>query len=228
MKQSPLERSSMGKLLRTSIIVIFIAAIMAIAPYVPIAADFSRVIALWQHSPLAPVIFCLLGIPYAALGMPRQVLCAVAGLVFGIVMGLTLAMTATLLGNLIDFYLARIMWLRRDADRHAKPPTRLWQKKMASLGRIAENAPFRTILMLRLMPVGSALLVALGAGFYDIPVRAFIAGTLLGSLPQNLVFVLIGSGSHFGQGNQIIVGILLFGISMLLGVYLMRYRRAKF
>lgn len=228
MAQIPLKRGSMGKLLRTCLIVIILAGIMAVARYVPVAANFTRVVASWQHSPWAPVIFCVLGIFYAAFGMPRQALCAVAGLIFGVVMGLGLAMAATLLGNLIDFYLARIMRQKRDRDGQAPPPSRLWQRKMASFGQIAENAPFRTILMLRLMPVGSALVVALGAGYYDISVGAFIAGTLLGSLPQNLVFVLIGSGSHLGQGSQIMVGVLLFALSMMLGILIMRHRQEKF
>ncbi|XAO71071.1 MAG: VTT domain-containing protein [Acetobacteraceae bacterium] len=228
MEQTPLKRGGMGKLLRACLIVIVLAGIMTVARYVPVAANFTRVVASWQHSPWAPVIFCLLGIFYAAFGMPRQALCAVAGLIFGVVMGLSLAMAATLLGNLIDFYLARIMRQRRNRDGQATPPTRLWQKKMESFGHVARNAPFCAILMLRLMPVGSALLVALGAGYYDIGVSAFIAGTLLGSLPQNLVFVLIGSGSHLGRGSQITVEVLLFALSMMLGILIMRHRQEKF
>ncbi len=129
MEQTPLKRDSMGKLLRTCLIVIILASIMAVARYVPVAANFTRVVASWQYSPWAPVFFCFLGIFYAAFGMPRQALCAVAGLIFGVMMGLSLAMAATLLGNLIDFYLAKIMRQRRNRDGQSAPPLRLWQKK---------------------------------------------------------------------------------------------------
>lgn len=53
----------------------------------------------------------------------------------------------------------------------------------------------------------------------------FVWGTLIGALPQNVVFVLIGSGARLGHGFQTIAGILLFVASGALGITLLRQAR---
>jgi len=79
--------------------------------------------------------------------------------------------------------------------------------------------------LIRLLPVGSNLLTNLAAGISSIRPAPFFSGTLLGYLPQTLVFALVGSGVHIAPTLKLSLAIGLFLISGALGAYL--YRRFR-
>lgn len=176
----------------------------------------------WKDQPLAPLIFLAIGIPYSLFGLPRQALCLVAGLMFGTLAGFGLAALATLCGTLLGF-----LWMRRLATPAQRQH---WQDrfkgKLRLIGHVLEKSPFQAVLTLRLLPVGSALMVTAAAGLYGVPLWAFGWASFIGAIPQNLVFVLIGAGAQFGEGVQIGLGILLFaGSSLLAWALLAKARR---
>ncbi len=82
--------------------------------------------------------------------------------------------------------------------------------------------PFLSILTLRLLPVGSALLLNLLGGVSGIGVLPFAAATVLGGLPQNVVAVLLGAGVRLDAVWQFVLGGGLFVASGVLGVWLLR------
>jgi uncharacterized membrane protein YdjX (TVP38/TMEM64 family) len=56
----------------------------------------------------------------------------------------------------------------------------------------------------------------------------FFTGSALGYIPQTLIFALIGSGINLDPTLRISVGVALFILSGVLGVYLYRrYRHGK-
>ncbi|WP_025886396.1 TVP38/TMEM64 family protein [Asaia prunellae] len=176
----------------------------------------------WQNQPLAPFVFLAIGIPYSLFGLPRQALCLVAGLMFGTLAGFGLAALATLCGTMLGF-----LWIRRLASSAQRER---WQTRFRGrlrlIGIILERSPFQAVLTLRLMPVGSALMVTAAAGLYGVPLGAFCWASFIGAIPQNLVFVLIGAGTQLGQGIQIGLGVMLFaGSSILAWALLTRARR---
>ncbi|GBQ82997.1 TVP38/TMEM64 family protein [Asaia krungthepensis] len=177
----------------------------------------------WKHRPLAPLVFLAIGIPYSLFGLPRQALCVVAGLVFGALAGFCLASAASLAGALLGF-----LWTRRMASPAQRA---LWQARfrgrLTLIGHVLEKTPFQAVLTLRLMPVGSAIMVTVAAGLYGVPLAAFGWATFLGAIPQNLVFVLVGAGAQLGQGVQIGLGFLLFIGSSILAWLLMRRARRE-
>jgi uncharacterized membrane protein YdjX (TVP38/TMEM64 family) len=79
--------------------------------------------------------------------------------------------------------------------------------------------------LVRLLPVGNNLLTNLAAGISSIRPMHFLAGTLLGYLPQTLVFALVGSGAHIAPAQKLALAIGLFLVSGALGVYLYRHFR---
>ncbi|HSJ47510.1 MAG TPA: VTT domain-containing protein, partial [Gammaproteobacteria bacterium] len=87
--------------------------------------------------------------------------------------------------------------------------------------------PLRTILLIRLLPLGSNLATNLAAGISRMGTRPFAAGSALGYLPQTLVFALIGSGIAVDPLWRIGTGILLFLLSGLLGLSLYRHFRLR-
>ncbi|GBQ13487.1 TVP38/TMEM64 family protein [Swaminathania salitolerans] len=201
---------------------VLLACLLLLAHEFSVTRSLLALIRGWKDQRGAPFLFLLVGIPYSFFGLPRQGLCLAAGLVFGTLTGFVLASAASLSGAVLGF-----VWIRRLAShaqrRHLQ--TR-FRGRLALIGRILERTPFQAVLTLRLLPVGSAVMVTAAAGLYGVPLAAFTWATFLGALPQNLVFVLIGAGTELGQSFQIGLGILLFaGSSLLAAMLLARARR---
>jgi len=154
------------------------------------------------------------GTLYCALGLPRQFMCLAAGMAFGVLDGIVLATLATVGGAVLSFSWSR--WVARAWIR------RRFAAVIARMDGFIQAGPFLSVLMLRLMPVGSSLLVNIVAGISRIGLAPFALATLLGSLPQGTVFVLLGAGTRLGHADQIILAVGLFAVSGMLGVWLMR------
>ncbi|WP_086658090.1 TVP38/TMEM64 family protein [Acetobacter orientalis] len=154
---------------------------------------------------------------WCAFGLPRQVAAFTAGLAYGVAEGTVLITLASTLGCIAGFYWAR--W-GGQAWARAKLGTRF-----ARMDAMLTRQPFLSILTLRLLPVGSALLLNILGGISGIRLLPFAAATLLGGLPQNGVAVLLGSGVQLGAWWQSALGVGLFVASALLGVWLWRRSR---
>lgn len=166
------------------------------------------------------LVFLGIGTLVCAVGLPRQAVGFAGGFAYGLVWGALLTTLATIAGCLADFVWARAVgrdWVRR----------RMRHGRLARLdGFIAAN-PFSAILTLRLLPVGSSLMVSLFSGVLGVRTWPFLAATLLGSLPQTLIFGLLGSGVGIGHGVQVLLGLGLFAASGIVGIYLF-FRTAAF
>ena len=163
--------------------------------------------------------FLVLGAVVCAVGLPRQAVCFAAGLAWGAVAGSAIGLAATLIGCLADFGWARVVardWARRRVLARSA--------RLLGLDRAVAARPFATILTLRLLPVGSSLLLSLAAGLSRAPFGAFLAATVLGALPQTVVFALLGSGVGVGHVARIVLALALFAVSAALGTALMRKR----
>lgn len=159
-------------------------------------------------------IFILAASAFCAFGLPRQAVCFAAGAAYGIGTGCVLATIATLAGCLCGYGWGR--WAGRPPM-----PARL-AATMARLDGFVRHEPFASVLTLRLMPVGSALLLNLASGMLGVRVVPFMLATMLGSLPQTVVFVLVGSGIRLGAAWRIGMAVALFALSALVGLWLMR------
>lgn len=162
-------------------------------------------------------LFFLAALLFTALGLPRQVVGFFAGYAFGLAVGGLLALVASLGGALLTFAVAR--WVGRDLVR------RWFTGHLRGLDEFVGDHPLRTILLIRLLPLGSNLATNLAAGISRMGAWPFAAGSALGYLPQTLVFALIGSGIAVDPLWRIGTGILLFLLSGLLGLSL--YRRFR-
>ena len=165
------------------------------------------------------MVFLCVGTAISAVGLPRQAVGFAGGFAYGPLGGILIASIVNLAAALADLMWARLVardWVRR----------RLRQGRMGRLDGFMNANPFTSILTLRLLPVGSSLMVSLLAGVLGVRLVPFLGATLLGSLPQTVVFVLLGSGARIGHGLQIGLGIGLFATSGLGGVFLLRRSRA--
>jgi len=161
------------------------------------------------------LMFLGLGIVATSIGLPRQLLAFIGGYAYGVAAGLSLALAASLGGCALTVLVSSTL-LR-------KPVKAKFPAAIASLDRLVEHDAFIKILVLRLQPFGTNLLSNICAGFTSISLPLFLSASLLGYVPQALVFALTGSGVRVGSNAQLQLSLVLFALSVLLGFYL--YRR---
>jgi uncharacterized membrane protein YdjX (TVP38/TMEM64 family) len=130
---------------------------------------------------------------------------------------LALALLAQALGCLADFAWAR--FLARDWA------VRGMGARLRRLDGFLAARPFRATLTLRLLPLGSNVVLSLPGGVSALPAGSFLAASVLGYVPQPLVFALLGGGVRVSEGVQVAIAVALFAASLFLGLALLRDRR---
>ena len=164
------------------------------------------------------IIFICLGVVFTGLGLPRQIISFLAGYAFGFVQGIGLALVATILGCMASFYFAR--FLGRDFV------VQKFSDKVRSLDNFLNQNPITMTLLIRFLPIGSNLASNLAAGVSGVRGLPFFFGSMIGYLPQTIVFALVGSGMSIEPIFRISLGGILFIFSGILGVFLFnRYRQ---
>lgn len=157
------------------------------------------------------------------MGVPRQLTAFLGGYAFGWFWGTVLATLGTALGCAMDFGLSRT--LGRDFVLHR------FGRRVERLDAFLRSDPWRSALAIRLFPVGHNMLTSVAAGVTSIPAAAFILGSAVGYLPQNLVFALAGAGisAETGLGRVLSIGfsVLLLMASGWLGVSVYRAYKRK-
>ncbi len=163
------------------------------------------------------LLFLLMGGLFTAIGLPRQVIAFLGGYAFGVGFGTLLGALAALLGCMLSFGYAR--FFGKDLLR-----ARLGARA-GRFDRFIHHHPFSMTVLVRLLPVGSNVLTNLAAGISSIRAVPFFLGSLIGYLPQTLVFALVGSGTQIDPVLKIGLAIALFLVSVVLGLYLYRRNR---
>lgn len=163
------------------------------------------------------LLFVAVGAMITAVTLPRQAVSFLGGYAFGFGLGTLLSVLATTCGCVIDFFFAR--WFGRDLI------TARFPNKIRRINDFIHDNTFGMTLLIRLLPVGNNTVTSLAAGVSSVRAVPFILGSGLGYVPQTVVFALIGSGIGINQTVRIGLGVALFLISSVLGVYL--YRRFR-
>ena len=177
-------------------------------------------VSVLRHGVSGRLLFLVAGTLICAVGMPRQAVCFAGGIAYGLLPGVLLSSLATVAGCMLGFLWARLAardWARRWLEARAGG----W---LGRLDRFVSANPFSAILTFRLLPVGSSLALNLASGVLGIGAVPFLAATVLGSLPQTVIFTLLGSGTRIGHTMQIVLALLLFVASGCVGLLLLRRR----
>jgi uncharacterized membrane protein YdjX (TVP38/TMEM64 family) len=166
------------------------------------------------------MLFLAVGGLVTAVAVPRHIVSFLGGYAFGFGLGSLLAVVATEIGCLLDFFYARII---------GRPllSARLGARVRRIEDFLAAN-PFSMTLLIRLLPVGNNFATSVAAGVSRVPARPFLLGSLVGYIPQTLVFALAGSGVEMGAGFRVAMAVLFFVVSGAIGIWLYRrYRHGK-
>ncbi|MDB5459215.1 MAG: hypothetical protein JWO72_956 [Caulobacteraceae bacterium] len=113
---------------------------------------------------------------------------AASGFLFGPLLGAAASMAGATLGAALAYGLAHTVVGRAQAR-----PARRADRLDALLAGMKADA-FRYVLSLRLMPLTPFTLVSIAAGLARAPLGPFLLGTLLGVLPESLVYAAVGAG----------------------------------
>lgn len=172
------------------------------------------------HGLSGEALFLVIGAVLTAAGFPRQAICFLGGYAFGFGWGTLWSLAASLGGCVLAFFYAR--WLGR-AFVLARFPNRIRR-----VDDFLRANPLSMALLVRLLPVGSNVITNLAAGVSSVRAAPFFAGTLIGYVPQTVIFALLGSGIHFAPAERIAASVALFLASGMVGIYLFRrYRRSR-
>ena len=165
-----------------------------------------------------PAWFVAAATAACALGIPRQLVALAAGYTFGFWPGCALALVAEGLGCAIDFMWARLLG-RAAAERFL---ARREGGRLHRLDRYLSARAFTATLTLRLLPVGSNIVLNLVAGVSGVAFTPFLAASVLGYIPQTAVFALAGGGASVSDGVQLALAAGLLALSIGLGIVLLR------
>jgi uncharacterized membrane protein YdjX (TVP38/TMEM64 family) len=165
------------------------------------------------------LFLCVAGLA-TALALPRHLVSFLGGYAFGVGLGTLLALAGTALGCLLTFFYARVIGRPLVSARLGARVQRIEDFLAAH--------PFWMTVLIRLLPVGNNFATNLAAGVSRVPALAFFLGSLLGYIPQTLVFALAGSGVDVGAAWRIGIAVALFLVSGIIGAWLYRrYRHGK-
>lgn len=161
--------------------------------------------------------FVLAGATLCAVGVPRQAVAFAASYTFGLWPGASLALAAQTIGCIAAF-----AWTRAVGRDWAAARLR---GRLARADRFLAANPFTATLVLRLLPIGNNLVLNLLAGVSGVATLPFVAASVLGYVPQTVVFALLGAGIRVAEGVQVAIAIVLFAGSSGLGMWLLRRER---
>ncbi|BAE53010.1 TVP38/TMEM64 family protein [Paramagnetospirillum magneticum] len=159
-------------------------------------------------------LFVIIGALAVCIGLPRQGVCFLAGYAFGFAEGLVWSSLASMVGCIMTFFYARQMGRSFVTSR--------FPERVARIDAFLAGNAFAMTLLIRLLPVGSNVITNLAAGVSGARPIPFFLGSLLGYLPQTVVFALLGSGIQVDPVFRIGASVVLFVASGVMGVWLFR------
>ncbi len=127
-----------------------------------------------------------------AVGVPRLLFCPVAGAAFGFWQGLVISTTSTMLA-----YIATFAFVRGQLADREKP----WMLPVR-LEFLKRDPGVAGVILTRLIPV-PGLIGTLALALSPVRKRTFLAGSLIGLVPEAVPLLLLGAGLLEGSPRQL-------------------------
>jgi uncharacterized membrane protein YdjX (TVP38/TMEM64 family) len=165
-----------------------------------------------RHWAIAWPVFVFASVVYTALGGPRQLLALTCGWLMGGLAGALLSTVLTGFGALVAIWCVRTVGMAWMQERHGE--------RVALIGRLLAQDTWLWICTVRLMPVGSNLATNIAVGLARLNMPAVFWGSLLGYLPQMLMFSFAGAGVALHDEQQLWISLLMLVLSTALVLFL--------
>lgn len=179
------------KLLIVALVVIAAIALFNFTPLKSFTNDFAFKAFIHELGVWGSSFFFLGSVILIAIGIPRMLLCGIAGGLFGFTSGCIIGLFSALFGSYGTFLFSRWggrEWVRDRAENSQR------------LRNMLKNPSTFTIFLLRQLPI-AGIVPNMILGLTPVKHRKFLIGSLLGYLPSSIMVAAIGSS--FGKGfNQ--------------------------
>ncbi len=162
--------------------------------------------------PAAPLVFFCVYAVFTALPLPRTAFNLASGLLLGNALGIGIALAATMTSGVLGYAIARPVGTRllhRHLDRDA---VRTVDAKLTGGGVLG-------VASLRLIPVIPFAPMSYCCGLSSIPLRPYLLGTALGSVPGTVAVVTLGDALTGQSPPALIACYAAFALIGGLGVY---------
>lgn len=208
-----------GLLLRTGVLILILGAAITAALVVGLPDVASLRANIAAAGPAAPAVFVLVYAVVTLAPVPKNVLSAVAGLLFGLVAGIALVFVAAMLGALMAFWLGRI--LGRGAVE------RFTGARVARVDELLSRRGVMAVIGVRLIPVVPFTLINYTAGLTGVRLRDYTVGTAVGILPGTVAYVTLGTYGSEPVSWPFAVSAAALGLLTAAGLVAARRSRAR-
>ena len=192
----PLRGLSVKQVLKAVALVLFVVSCLALIYLSPLKEYLHEVGAvqntLQRTGRWALPVFVLASAVAIGLGVPRLLICPVAGAIFGFFWGLVLSQLGTLLGSYATFVFVR--WGGREFVVQRWP-------RLLELTSVFERRGVAAVFLARQLPVGG-IFVNMVLALTSVRHRSFLLGTLAGILPEAVPATLLGAGAIEMMGDK--------------------------
>ena len=173
--------------------IVLLILLMAVSGFIIYAAPFKELLNQSHHiknglaetGNAASIIFLLGAAFLTGIGVPRLILCSLAGAVFDFKLGILLSHLATIMGAYLSFVVAR--WLSRASIQKRFP-------KIISLTQYSQISDWYSVFLMRQLPI-SGLYNSILLGLSTVNHLNFLIGTFIGFLPLGVTATLVGAGA---------------------------------
>lgn len=156
-----------------------------------------------KYKEAAPLLFLLaFNIRILFLIFPYSIMVAIGGKIFGPVLGIVLSMIGVYTSSTLLFLLSRYFSVDF-LDKKLKGRILGIEKKI-------ENNGFKIILLMRLSMIFPFDILSFSAGATKIKYKSFIAGTLIGVIPETVSLNLLGSNIEKPFSKEFLISLIVF------------------
>ena len=166
-----------------------------------------------ENMPPGTAIFFFIGAGALAIsiGLGRSAVSLAAGMLYGAIPGTVYSVAAALLGSLVIFGVVRYL---------SRPdPAKKFGRYFEKAEQLVSHNGLLAVILIRQLPL-ACLLINVLLALTRITLRQFILGSLLGFLPESLIFALYGSSArqHFfiqmSLATMLLVSVILFSATL--------------
>ncbi len=167
-----------------------------------------------QNGISGDMLIMLSAVIFLAIGGPKQLIALIFGYLYHLSTGSLLALGVCVVSAALNYMVAHFLL--------ANILFRRFPKRMNKFNAFASRAPFFKILLLRLFPVGSNVVTNLLSGCVRVPLIPFFLASIIGYLPQIIIFALAGAGIQSPGNKLIYLSIVLAVMSTVLSGFIYR------
>ncbi|CAM2826207.1 VTT domain-containing protein [Vibrio mytili] len=167
-----------------------------------------------QKGMTGEIVIFIFSVIFLSFSGPKQAIALIFGYLYSIHFGVVLTLLACVFSATFNYYCAQFLltnWLYQH-----------FPNKMMKFNSFASRKPFYKILLLRLFPIGNNVVTNVLSGSVRVPFLAFLSASLLGYLPQVVIFALMGAGIQSSSNSMIYLSIFFGVVSAVLTTFLYR------